>query len=99
MIMTPRGNSVLRTVDELINPLTHSWDEQTLKDNFNPLDVSRILKIPLNEHMTEDFVAWHFSKTHTFTVAQPIIYNGGTVLAPILMVTIKELLIATLCGT
>ena len=51
-ILTPRGNILLKTVDELIDPETHCWDEQLIRDIFNPIDVSRILCIPLNENMT-----------------------------------------------
>ena len=68
MIITPRQQVILRTVDELIDPHTHDWDEQLVRNIFNPVDAARILCIPLNENMTEDFVAWHLSKTYTFTV-------------------------------
>jgi hypothetical protein len=39
-----------------------------IRDNFNPLDVSRILKIPFNENMDEDFIAWHITKAYSFLV-------------------------------
>ena len=68
MVISLKGHSLLRTVNELINPYTHQWDEQILRENFNPLDVERILKIPLSEHMDNDFVAWHLSKSYSFTV-------------------------------
>jgi hypothetical protein len=57
MIGTPRGQSLLRTVDELINPDTMQWDEVLLNDTFHPFDVARILWIPLSMNMDEDFVA------------------------------------------
>jgi hypothetical protein len=31
-------------------------------------DVERILKIPLSEQLIEDFIAWHYTKTYTFSV-------------------------------
>ena len=38
------------------------------RDIFHPLDVERILQIPLSESMIEDFIAWHLTKTYTFSV-------------------------------
>jgi hypothetical protein len=46
---------------ELINSDTMQWDEILLNDIFHPLDVARILQIPLSMNMDEDFVAWHLS--------------------------------------
>jgi hypothetical protein len=57
MVQTQRGQIRLRTIDELINPDTMQWDEQMFTDNVNPIDVSRILRIPLSENVDEDFVA------------------------------------------
>jgi hypothetical protein len=71
MVQTPRGQMLLRTVDELINQDTMQWDEQMLTDNFNPIDVSRILRIPLSENVEnvdEDFVAWHLIKSYSFSM-------------------------------
>ena len=39
-----------------------------IREIFNPVDADRILKIPLNVNMTEDFIAWHLSKSCCFTV-------------------------------
>ena len=68
MIQTPKGNILLKSVDELIDPETHSWDKQLIRDIFNPIDVARILRIPVNGNMTEDFIAWHLTKTYSFSV-------------------------------
>jgi hypothetical protein len=35
---------------------------------FLPVDVERVLTIPLSAHLTYDFVAWHKSKSCTFYV-------------------------------
>lgn len=35
---------------------------------FLPVDSERILRIPLFEHLTDDFVAWHKMKSFVFTV-------------------------------
>jgi hypothetical protein len=32
------------------------------------VDAERILCIPLSDHLAEEFVAWHFSKSYIFTV-------------------------------
>jgi hypothetical protein len=68
MVQTPRGQMLLRTVDELINPVTMQWDEQMLNDNFNPTDLSRILRISLSQNVDEDFVAWHLTKSYSFSM-------------------------------
>jgi hypothetical protein len=58
-VMSPRGDCLLRKVDELIDPISGTWDQAILQDNFSPIDVSRILQIPLNVGVFEDFIAWH----------------------------------------
>ena len=52
----------------MIDPATGKWDETLINDIFNPLDVKRILRIPLGEHLSEDFVAWHNTKSYMFSV-------------------------------
>ena len=58
-------------MDELIEPESHTWDVQLIRDIFNPIDADRILRIPLNENMTDDFVAWNLSKSDNYTVRSP----------------------------
>lgn len=62
------GNRVLTMVSELIDPSTREWDEQLIRDNFWPIDVDRILQIPIYHQQTEDFVAWHLTKNGIFSV-------------------------------
>ena len=57
-VLTPRGNNLLTTVDELINPITRTWDEELINDLFWSVDANRILQIPLVLGR-EDVVAWH----------------------------------------
>ena len=57
-VLTPRGNNLLTTVDELVNPITWTWDEELIKDLFWTVDANRILQIPLVQGR-EDVVAWH----------------------------------------
>ena len=67
MVLTQKGNSLLRHVNELIDPITEEWDEDLLRHIFLPVDVERILRIPLSP-LLEDFVAWNGTKSHTFSV-------------------------------
>ena len=47
---------MLTTVDELINPITGTWDEELIKDLFWTVNANRILQIPLVQGR-EDVVA------------------------------------------
>jgi len=66
-IQTARGNNLVSTVDELINPVTSSWDVDLVKAIFWPVDAYRILQIPLTSRR-EDLVAWHFNRSDRFSV-------------------------------
>lgn len=52
----------------MIDPGTEKWDEELIRDIFNPVDVNRILQIPLNYSSFEDFVAWNGSSSGFFSV-------------------------------
>ena len=67
-VITPRGMNILSKVEDLIDPYTGRWDEELLRDCFSPVDVQRILQIPLHSQFTEDFVAWNFTRSGTFSV-------------------------------
>jgi ribonuclease HI len=67
-IDTVRGHNLLRTVEELINPTTGQWDEELIRDTFHPLEVQKILEIPISPNLEEDFVAWHKTRTYIFSV-------------------------------
>lgn len=66
-IQTPRGNNIVTRVEELINPINGTWDEDLIRDIFWEVDVHRILQIPLTSGR-EDLVAWHYTKYAQFTV-------------------------------
>jgi hypothetical protein len=74
-IDTPFGQSLLSTVDELIDPATGQWDKIIL--TFNPLEVQHILQIPISSNLEEDFVAWHKTKSFSFSV-RPAYYTEWT---------------------
>lgn len=66
--MTPRGQCLLQTVQDLIDPISGLWDEQLISENFWPVDAAKILHIPLLAHGQSDFIAWTFTKSGCFTV-------------------------------
>ena len=67
-VISPRGLSILTKVSDLICPITSTWDEQILIDNFYSVDVERIMRIPLNPHSFDDFMAWHLDRKGVFSV-------------------------------
>jgi hypothetical protein len=60
-----RGNNIITTVDDLINPVDTIWDVDLVKSIFWPIDVNRILQIPLTLGR-EDCVAWHYNRNVMF---------------------------------
>ncbi|GJM90843.1 hypothetical protein PR202_ga07161 [Eleusine coracana subsp. coracana] len=46
-VQIARGGIILRTVNELINPIDGKWDEELLRDIFRPTDVQLMLQIPI----------------------------------------------------
>jgi hypothetical protein len=67
-ILTPRGGAIYTRVIELLCPITGQWDEGLLNDLFNPIDVTRILQIPISTHGFQDFISWHFTKHGQYTI-------------------------------
>jgi hypothetical protein len=65
--VTPRRQSILTNVNELISPVTGSWDEQLVRDTFWEVDATVILKIPIGDDF-EDFPAWHYDEKEIFLV-------------------------------
>jgi hypothetical protein len=47
-VISARGVALLTKVSDLIDPITGQWDAILLGDLFNPVDVGRILQIPIN---------------------------------------------------
>lgn len=66
-LRTPRGNTLLTKVSELIDPVTSSWDVQLVKDLFWEEDVVNILAIPMHTER-DDIVAWHFDTKGCFSI-------------------------------
>jgi ribonuclease HI len=64
----PVGQSLYTKVYELIDPISGQWDEELLRSILNPVDVGRVLQIPLNTQGFHDFIAWNYTKNGRFTV-------------------------------
>ena len=67
-IVTPKGGQLLRKVADLIDPILNSWDEDLLRQTLWPIDVQRVLTIPISQHDMPDFIAWNFTKKGIFSV-------------------------------
>ena len=57
--ITPRGQTLMTRVSELINPTTGNWDRQLIEEVFWEEDWGRILGIPIKAGM-DDLLAWHY---------------------------------------
>ncbi|PVH34268.1 hypothetical protein PAHAL_8G182700 [Panicum hallii] len=66
-VQTRRGNNLLSTVDELINPVVASWDVDLVRSIFEHIDANPILQIPITTGR-EDCVAWHYNRNGLFSV-------------------------------
>lgn len=67
-MITRRGQNLLDHVSELINPAIGDWDIPLVHQTFCPVDVQRILSIPLSSRIPDDFVAYNLTKSGTFSV-------------------------------
>jgi hypothetical protein len=77
LILSQRGNTVYTKVSELIDPYNGGWDLDLLHTIFQPIDVQKILQIPINHQAFDDFMAWRFTKHGRYT-DQGTILNGVT---------------------
>jgi hypothetical protein len=59
---------MLTYVEELIDPHSGKFDEVLLRDVFSLVDAHRILQIPLNVQLIDDFIAWNYMQSGTFSV-------------------------------
>lgn len=66
-IRTPRGNNIITTADELINPVDLTWDAELVKSISWAVDAKRILQISITPGR-EDFVARHYNRNGLFLV-------------------------------
>ena len=66
-VISVRGHSVLTHVSELIDPSTGTWDEELTGSIMNPMDVRRIMQIPIAMNAFDDFIAWHPEEWNIFS--------------------------------
>lgn len=58
-VASPQGqNTELERVDQLIDSETGLWKANLIKKTFLPLDVEKILSIPLSQQLLEDTMVW-----------------------------------------
>jgi hypothetical protein len=65
--MTPRRNTLVTDVDELINPVTGDWDVERVKELFWEEDQCFKLALLVFEGR-DNILAWHFDKHSKFSV-------------------------------
>ena len=66
-------------MDELINPVTGTWDEELIRDIFWEEDYKLILALPVSEGR-ENSLAWHYDK-HGKSVSKVLIGSVGMILS------------------
>ena len=71
-VQTRRGNNLVSTMNELINPVDTSWDVDLVRYIFEPIDANRILQIPIITGRED--AAWHYNRNGMFSVKSA--YNG-----------------------
>ena len=54
--MTPKGGQLLTKVGDLIDPASNTWDEDLITQTMWPIDVQRILSIPISRHDMPDLL-------------------------------------------
>lgn len=65
--VTPKGNSLISKVDELIDPNTGQWDSQLVRQTFMQGDAEMILALPIHTEL-DDLIAWHYDSRGIFSV-------------------------------
>lgn len=66
-MITPRGQTILSKVCDLIDLESGTGDEALIRNIFNLVDARRILQIPLHYQEFDDFVAWQPNRTRFFS--------------------------------
>lgn len=61
-------NSLMVTVNDLIDEENWSWRADLIRDTFLPPDAKAILNIPIRNGGGEDFFAWAFEKSGIYSV-------------------------------
>jgi hypothetical protein len=53
---------------EFIDVITCTWYEAKLRQFLLPMDVEKILEIPISSRRYSDFWAWHYERKGAFTI-------------------------------
>ena len=53
---------------DLIDPASNTLDEDLITQTMCPIDVQRILSIPISQHDMPDFSDWSYTKNGIFSV-------------------------------
>jgi hypothetical protein len=59
---------VVEKVSELLLPEGAGWDIEKLHNSFFEVDVEDIMKIPVGQAGTVDYLAWNYTKNGNFSV-------------------------------
>jgi hypothetical protein len=66
-MITPRGQILVSTAAELMDPYSACWDEQLVRDTLWPIDANVVLSIPIRDGF-QDFWAWHRDPKGNFSL-------------------------------
>ena len=55
-------------MEEIIDPHTGQWDQELIRSVIKPVDVARIIQIPLRMEAMKDLVVWQYTRSGTFSV-------------------------------
>lgn len=64
----PKSSDPPARVTELIYQVTRAWDVQLLNTHMLPMDVEIIHQIPVSHVPQQEFWAWNYEKSGSFTV-------------------------------
>lgn len=69
-LSTPRPLSTFypMRVEDLIDPVTCTWNKQMIEENFKHIDCERILAIPVGAITSSDRLVWHYAKDGNYSV-------------------------------
>ena len=62
------GIAQINTMSDIIDVENWTWKSKIIKESFIPPDADAILNIPLRRGGGDDFMAWAFEKTGTYTI-------------------------------
>lgn len=64
----PGTNSILHSVQQLINPVSKTWDKRIIEENIMREDAELIQQIHLSSTSKPDLLGWHYTSSGLYTV-------------------------------